>query len=88
MFIAIMTVSLIALLLDVKYKHSFVPLGLNIAGGTASTLGIIAIIGYGFSGPHGKSCLSLTIGIILWFIADLSVYYYFISKFEELISQL
>ena len=49
MFIAIMTVSLIALLLDVKYKHSFVLLGLNIAGGTASTLGIIAIIKYRFS---------------------------------------
>src|SRR5688500_6589768 len=85
MFIAITTVSLIALLLDVKYKHSFVLLGLNIAGGTASTLGIIAIIRYGFSGLHGKSYLSLTIGIILWFLADLIVYYYFIVGDEELI---
>ena len=85
MFIAIMTVSLIALLLDVKYKHSFVLLGLNIAGGTASTLGIIAIIRYGFSGLHGKSYLSLTIGIILWFLADLIVYYYFLVGVEELI---
>ena len=80
-----MTVSLIALLLDVKYKHSFVLLGLNIAGGTASTLGIISIIRYGFSDLHGKSYLSLTIGIILWFLADLIVYYYFILGVEELI---
>ena len=86
MFIAIMTVSLIALLLDGKYKHSFVLLGLNIAGGTASTLGIIAIIRYGFSGLHGKSYVSLTIGIILWFLADLIVYYYFILGVEELIN--
>lgn len=85
MFIAIMTVNLIALLLDVKYKHSFVLLGLNIAGDTASTLGIISIIRYGFSGLHGKSYVSLTIGILLWFLADLIVYYYFIVGKEELI---
>ncbi len=85
MFISIMSVSLIALLLDVKYKHSFVLLVLNIAGGTASTLGVIAIIRYGLSGLHGKSYLSLTIGIILWFLADLIVYYYFIINVEELI---
>ncbi|HEX5981470.1 MAG TPA: hypothetical protein VFY77_02280 [Nitrososphaeraceae archaeon] len=85
MSISIMTVISIALLLDVKYKHSFVLLGLNIAGGTASTLGIIAIIRYGFSGLHGKSYLSLTIGIILWFLADLLVYYYFILGVKELI---
>ena len=84
-FIAIMTVSMIALLLDVKYKHSFVLLVLNIAGGTASTLGIIAIIRYGLSGVHGKSYLSLTIGIIFWFLADILVYYYFIIGVEELI---
>ena len=65
MFIAIMTVNLIALLLDVKYKHSFVLLGLNIAGDTASTLGIISIIRYGFSGLHGKSYVSLTIDYIM-----------------------
>ena len=84
-FITIMTVSMIALLLDVKYKHSFVLLVLNIAGGTASTLGIIAIIRYGLSGVHGKSYLSLTIGIIFWFLADILVYYYFIIGVEELI---
>ena len=86
MFISIMIVNLITLLLDVKYRHSFVLLILNIAAGTASSLGIIAIIRYGFSGIHGKSYLSLTIGIILWFIADLIVYYYFILGVEELIN--
>ena len=54
MFIAIMTVSLIALLLDVKYKHSFVLLGLNIAGGTASTLGIIVYNKIWIFGPPWK----------------------------------
>jgi hypothetical protein len=44
MFISKMIVNLITLLLDVKYRHSFVLLILNIAAGTASSLGIIAII--------------------------------------------
>lgn len=85
MFIAIMIVNLITLLLDVKYRHSFVLLMLNIAAGTASSLGIIAIIRYGFSGIHGKSYLFLTIGIILWFTADIIVTYYFIIDVKELI---
>ncbi|MGI9012084.1 MAG: hypothetical protein ACR2F1_12990 [Nitrososphaeraceae archaeon] len=85
MFIAIMIVNLITLLLDVKYRHSFVLLILNIAAGTASSLGIIAIIRYGFSGIHGKSYLFLTIGIILWFTADIIVTYYFIMGVKELI---
>ena len=85
MFISIMIVNLITLLLDVKYRHSFVLLILNIAAGTASSLGIIAIIRYGFSGIHGKSYLFLTIGIILWFTADIIVTYYFIMGVKELI---
>jgi hypothetical protein len=85
MLIAIMTVSLIALLLDVKYKYKFVLLCLNIAAGTASTLGIIAIMRYGLLGVHGKSYLSLTIGLILWFLADLIVFYDFMVAEEELI---
>lgn len=85
MFISIMIVNLITLLLDVKYRHSFVLLMLNIAAGTASSLGIIAIIRYGFSGIHGKSYLFLTIGIILWFTADIIVTYYFIMGVKELI---
>lgn len=85
MFISIMIVNLITLLLDVKYRHSFVLLILNIAAGTASSLGIIAIIRYGFSGIHGKSYLFLTIGIILWFTADIIVTYYFIIDVKELI---
>ncbi len=85
MFIAIMIVNLITLLLDVKYRHPFVLLILNIAAGTASTLGIIAIIRYGLSGIHGKSYLFLTIGIILWLTADIIVAYYFIVSVKELI---
>ena len=44
MFILIVTVSTIALLLDVKHKQSFVLLCLNIAGGTAAILGIIVVM--------------------------------------------
>jgi hypothetical protein len=80
-----MIVNLITLLLDVKYRHPFVLLILNIAAGTASTLGIIAIIRYGLSGIHGKSYLFLTMGIILWFTADIIVTYYFIIDLKELI---
>lgn len=85
MFLSIVTVSLIAILLDVKYRHSFVLLCVNIAGGTASILGIISLMRSRLVGIHGKSYLSLTIGIILWFLADLFVYYYFIVAGEELI---
>ncbi|HKO40543.1 MAG TPA: hypothetical protein VJU85_04720 [Nitrososphaeraceae archaeon] len=83
MFILIVTVSTIALLLDVKHKQSFVLLCLNIAGGTAAILGIIAVMRSKLLGIHGKSYLSLTIGLILWFLADLLVYYYFIVAGEE-----
>jgi hypothetical protein len=85
MFILIVTVSTIALLLEGKHKQAFVLLCLNIAGGTASILGIIAVMRSKLLGVHGKSYLSLTIGLILWFLADLLVYYYFIVAGEETI---
>ena len=51
--------------------------------GTAAILGIIAVMRSKLLGVHGKSYLSLTIGLILWFLADFLVYYYFIVAGEE-----
>jgi hypothetical protein len=54
---------------------------LNISAAVATTLGIIAIYRHGLHGLHGKSFLFLTLGLASWFMADISVLYYY--YFEE-----
>ena len=57
---------------------------LNITAAIASGLGIIAVYRHGLHGLHGKSYLFLTMGLIFWFSADLSLaYYYFALGIEE-----
>jgi hypothetical protein len=57
---------------------------LNITAAIASSLGIIAICRHGLHGLHGKSYLFLTIGLIFWFSADVSLAYsYFALGIEE-----
>ena len=65
-------------------KRSSTLLVLNITAAIASSLGIIAIYRHGLDGLHGKSYLFLTMGLILWFLADLSLAYsYFALGIEE-----
>jgi len=65
-----------------KQSSTFVIL--NITAAIASSLGIIAICRYGLHGLHGKSYLFLTIGLIFWFSADVSLAYsYFALGIEE-----
>jgi hypothetical protein len=57
---------------------------LNITAAIASSLGIIVVYRHGLRGVHGRSYLFLTLGIISWFAADLTLaYYYFALGIEE-----
>ena len=57
---------------------------LNITAAIASGFGIIAVYRHGLQGVHGRSYLFLTLGIISWFAADLTLaYYYFALGIEE-----
>ncbi|MDQ6862571.1 MAG: hypothetical protein M3044_01985 [Thermoproteota archaeon] len=57
---------------------------LNITAAVASSLGIIVVYRHGLHGVHGRSYLFLTLGIISWFAADLTLaYYYFALGIEE-----
>lgn len=62
-------------------KHATVIWTLNISAAVATTLGIIAIYRHGLKGLHGKSFLFLTLGLASWFMADISIMYYY--YFEE-----
>jgi hypothetical protein len=65
-------------------KHSSTLLVLNITAAFASSLGVIAVYRHGFHGPHGESYLFLTLGLISWFSADMTLaYYYFALGIEE-----
>jgi len=57
---------------------------LNITASIATALGFITVYRHGLSGSHGKSFLFLTIGISLWFCADLYIMYsYFVMGIYE-----
>ena len=57
---------------------------MNITAATASGLGIIAVYRHGVGGLHGKSYLFLTLGLISWFSADLTLLYnYYALGIEE-----
>ena len=69
---------------DAHKKHSTSLWILNITGGIASGLAIIAMYRHGTHGLHGKSYLFLMLGLISWFSADLTlVYYYYALGIEE-----
>ncbi len=56
---------------------------LNISAAVASSLGTVAIFRFGIHNLHGKSILCLTIGLIFWFAADLTLLYSHYSHGEE-----
>ncbi len=69
---------------DSHNKPSSTFLILNITAAVASSLGIIVVCLHGVHGAHGVSYLFLTLGIISWFAADLTLaYYYFALGIEE-----
>jgi hypothetical protein len=82
---SIIVVDLFIVLIPGKHlQHAIAIISLNITGATATGLGIIAVLRHGISGHHGKSYLFLTIGIALWFAADLGIMYsYFVLNVDE-----
>lgn len=76
--------SMIISIQDTHYRHTVMIVVLNIAASIATTMGFITIYRHGISGSHGKSYLFITIGISLWFCADLyTMYSYFIMGIDE-----
>ena len=76
--------SLIIMLSDEVERHSITITTLNIAAAVATGLGMISIYRYRLNGSHGKSYLFLTLGITLWFCADLNLLYlYFVDGVIE-----
>jgi hypothetical protein len=69
---------------DPHKKHSTAIWVLNITAAVASSLAIIAVCRHGVHGLHGKSYLFLTLGLISWFSAELTLlYYYYALHIEE-----
>jgi hypothetical protein len=65
-------------------RHSTALWILNITAFTTSLLGIITICRYGIHGLHGRSYLYLTMGIIMWCLADFTVLYsYYALPMDE-----
>jgi len=64
--------------------YSITVIALNVTACIASAAGVITICRYGFNGVHGQSLLFLTLGIVGWFLADLTLAYgHFVYYFEE-----
>ena len=86
-FLIIASVLIISPLIIFSESHDRYPLilwALNITGAFASILGIVAVCRHGLSGNHGKSYLFLTLGLISWFSADITLtYYYYVFGIEE-----
>ncbi len=78
----------IILLSDPFHRTSTALWMMNIAAAVASSMGIIAICRYGIRDLHGKSIMCVTIGLIFWFAADLTLLYshYTQGKEERLVS--
>jgi hypothetical protein len=69
---------------DPHKKHSTAIWILNITAAVASSLAIIAVCRHGIHGLHGKSYLLLTLGLISWFSAEITLlYYYYALHIEE-----
>ena len=86
-FLIIGSVLIISSIIIFSESHDRYPLilwALNITGAFASILGIVAVCRHGLSGNHGKSYLFLTLGLISWFSADVTLtYYYYVFGIEE-----
>jgi hypothetical protein len=84
LFFSTVITTLIVILANEHDRHSIIVIILNIAAAFATSLGMIAIFRYRLNESHGKSYLFLTLGIVLWFFADLNLLYlYFVEGIVE-----
>ena len=82
--ISIIIANSIIIVSDPHYKQATALWTMNITAAIASSLGIIAVFRHGVVGLHGKSYLFLTLGVISWFCADLTLLYnYYALGIEE-----
>ncbi|MFL6411528.1 MAG: hypothetical protein ACJ71K_09840 [Nitrososphaeraceae archaeon] len=82
--ISIIIANSIIIISDPHYRLATALWTMNITAATASSLGIVAVYRHGVRGLHGKSYLFLTLGLISWFSADLTLlYYYYALGIEE-----
>ncbi len=82
--VSIIVVNSIVVFSDPQNKYTITIIALNTTAAIASILGIIAVYRHGLHGAHSKSYLFLTLGLISWFAADLTLaYYYFALGIEE-----
>ena len=84
-FIATANLIVISLLSLFPSQHySITVVALNVTACIASAGGVITVCRYGFNEVHGQSLLFLTLGIIGWFLADLTLAYgHFVFHFDE-----
>jgi hypothetical protein len=84
---AILAANLIVISLLTYFPSHHYPItivALNVTACIASVMGVITVYRFGFHGVHGQSLLFLTLGIIGWFLADLTLAYgHFVFHFEE-----
>jgi hypothetical protein len=82
--ISIIIANSMIIISDPHYRLATALWTMNITAATASSLGIVAVYRHGVRGLHGKSYLFLTLGLISWFSADLTLlYYYYALGIEE-----
>src|SRR6185437_3795322 len=83
----ISTITIISLTIitsNEQFRHSIIYISLNTTAGIATIFGAIAIYRHKIIGIHGISYLFLTLGIVLWFCADLNLLYsYFFNGVTE-----
>jgi hypothetical protein len=86
-FVLIGSIIIVDSLIILSNPHSREPIViivLDVPAAIALSLGILVICRLKFHGAHGKSFFCLTLGILLWFAADLTIsYYYFILLIRE-----
>ena len=70
---------------DEHDKHAITLIILNVTAVITTILGFVTVYRYGIKGNHERSYLFLTIGISLWFFADLFILYsYFVLGIDEI----
>jgi hypothetical protein len=85
MIVIIVNTLVINFVLHFPSQHySITVAALSTTAGLATIYGFVTIYRYGFRGTHGRSLLYLTIGILFWLMADLSLAYgHFVQHHEE-----
>ncbi|HJT48832.1 MAG TPA: hypothetical protein VJ729_11680 [Nitrososphaeraceae archaeon] len=82
--ISVVIANYIIITSDPHNIHATALWAMNITAAIASSLGIVAVYRHGVRGLHGKSYLFLTLGLISWFSADLTLlHYYYALGIEE-----